>query len=80
MTATTADERSNELFQTLHQIAGDRSLSAEDRALAADMLELLPDLQTLRQRGFGELIAQYRGAKLVHVDCKLQRQVEQRGK
>lgn len=51
---------------TLKHIAGDRSESVETRGIARDLLALLPVLISLRERGYGELIAKVQNGKVVH--------------
>lgn len=50
---------------TLKEIAGDRLQSPQDRALARDMLALLPILLKLREQGFGELVAKFQDGRVI---------------
>lgn len=60
------DHRS-EVESTLREIAGNRSASLSDRTLARDILAILPELQHLSERGFGELFVWWHEGQVFEV-------------
>lgn len=65
---STTETHADGVHATLQQIATDRQQPSKDRALARDILALLPVLLSLRERGYGELLATYHDGKIVAVE------------
>lgn len=60
------DQRS-EVESSLRHIADDRAASLSDRTLARDILAILPELQHLSERGFGELFVWWHEGQVFEV-------------
>ncbi len=65
-----------DLATTLRHMVSDRSLSGEDRELAAGMLAMMPRLKPLLKDGHGRLTAVVVGGKVKRVEATFTDNVE----